>query len=85
MTRIPERQCLGCREMKPKKELVRIVRAPTGEVSADPTLKLPGRGAYCCGNPACLAKIKKSKAFERALKCQIPAQVYEALEKFLEI
>ena len=55
-----------CREMKPKKELIRVVRSPEGQVSLDFRGKLPGRGAYVCPNPACLAKAKKSKALERA-------------------
>ena len=79
--KIPMRQCLGCREMKPKKELIRVVRSPQGEVSLDFKGKLPGRGAYVCPNPACLGKARKTKALERAFSAPLPAEVFEALEE----
>lgn len=79
--KIPMRQCVGCREMKPKKELIRVVRSPEGQVSLDFRGKLPGRGAYVCPNPACLAKTKKSKALERAFSAPLPEEVYQALEE----
>ena len=79
--KIPMRQCVGCREMKPKKELIRVVRSPEGQVSLDFRVKLPGRGAYVCPNPACLAKAKKSKALERAFSAPLPEEVYQALEE----
>ena len=79
--KIPMRQCLGCREMKPKKELIRVVRSPEGAVSLDFKGKLPGRGAYVCPDPACLTRVRKSKALERAFACALPPQVYEALEQ----
>ena len=79
--KIPLRQCLGCREMKPKKELIRVVRSPEGEISLDFKGKKPGRGAYICPDGACLAKARKSRALERAFSAQLPAEVYEALEK----
>ena len=79
--KIPMRQCVGCREMKPKKELIRVVRSPEGPVSLDFRGKLPGRGAYVCPNPACLAKTKKSKALERAFSAPLPEEVYQALEE----
>ena len=79
--KIPMRQCLGCREMKPKKELIRVVRPPQGEVSLDFKGKLPGRGAYVCPNPACLAKARKAKALERAFSAPLPDPVWEALEQ----
>ena len=79
--KIPMRQCLGCREMKPKKELIRVVRAPDGEqISLDFNGKMPGRGAYLCPNPACLKKAVKSRALERAFSAAIPAEIYERLE-----
>ena len=78
--KIPLRQCLGCREMKAKKELIRVVRSPEGEVSLDFKGKLPGRGAYVCPSPECLARVRKSRALERAFSAQLPAEVYEALE-----
>ena len=82
--KIPLRQCLGCREMKPKKELIRVVRSPEGGVSLDFKGKLPGRGAYVCPNPECLAKARKSRALERAFSAQMPPEVWEALEKQME-
>ncbi len=66
--------------MKPKKELIRAVRSPDGQVSLDFRGKLPGRGAYVCPNPACLARAKKSRALERAFEMALPPEVYEALE-----
>ena len=65
--KIPMRQCLGCREMKPKKELIRVVKSPEGEISLDFKGKKPGRGAYVCPNPECLKKARKARALERAL------------------
>ena len=67
--------------MKPKKELIRVVRSPQGEVSLDFKGKLPGRGAYVCPNPACLAKARKAKALERAFSAPLPDPVWEALEQ----
>ena len=78
------RQCLGCREHKPKKELIRVVRSPEGEVALDFKGKLPGRGAYVCPQAACLAKARKSRALERAFETALPAEVYEALEQQME-
>ena len=82
--KIPMRQCLGCREMKPKKELIRVVRSPEGAVTLDFKGKANGRGAYVCPNAACLKKAVKAKALERAFSCQIPQEVYEALEQQME-
>ena len=81
--KIPQRQCLGCREMKNKKDLIRVVRSPEGEISLDFKGKKPGRGAYVCPEAACLARARKSKALERAFETQIPAEVYDAMEKEL--
>lgn len=78
--KIPMRQCVGCREMKPKKELIRVVRSPEGVVSLDFRGKLPGRGAYVCPDPACLAKARKSRGLERAFDAALPAQVWDDLE-----
>ena len=78
--KIPMRQCVGCREMKPKKELIRVVRSPEGQVSLDFKGKLPGRGAYLCPDPACLARAKKSRALERAVSAQLPDEVWAGLE-----
>ena len=79
--KIPMRQCLGCREMKPKRELIRVVRSPEGEISLDFRGKKPGRGAYLCPHTDCLKKIRKSKALERSFSAPVPAQVYEELEE----
>ena len=78
--KIPLRQCLGCREMKPKKELIRLVKPPEGPVSLDFKGKLPGRGAYVCPNPECLKRIRKSRALERAFSSLILGEVWESLE-----
>jgi predicted RNA-binding protein YlxR (DUF448 family) len=77
--KIPLRQCLGCREMKPKKELIRVVRSPEGSISLDTKGKLPGRGAYLCPNVECFGKVRKSKALDRALEVSIPAEIYDSL------
>ena len=78
--KIPMRQCLGCREMKPKKELIRVVKSPEGEISLDFKGKKPGRGAYVCPNPECLKKARKARALERAFETAIPPEVYDAME-----
>ena len=82
--KIPLRRCTGCNEQKPKKELVRVVRSPQGEVSLDLVGKKPGRGAYLCPSAQCLAKARKAKRLERALETQIPPEVYESIERELE-
>lgn len=82
--KIPMRQCLGCRTMFPKRELIRVVRSPEGELSLDFKGKAPGRGAYLCPNPECLKKARKARAIERAFSVTVPDAVYEALEKRME-
>jgi predicted RNA-binding protein YlxR (DUF448 family) len=82
--KIPMRQCLGCREMKPKRELIRVVRSPEGEISLDFRGKANGRGAYLCPNPECLKKAVKARALERALEVPIPPEVYESLQQEME-
>ena len=82
--KIPLRQCLGCREMKPKKELLRVVRSPEGEVSLDFRGKAPGRGAYVCHSMDCLKRAIKSRAIERAFDTSIPAEIYEQLTAQME-
>ena len=77
--KIPMRQCLGCREMKPKKEMTRVVRSPEGGVSIDFRGKAPGRGAYICPSTACLKKALKSKALDRSLDVEIPQEINDAL------
>ena len=78
--KIPQRQCVGCRTMTDKRELVRIVKTPEGEIVLDTTGKKSGRGAYVCRTPECLRKARKSRALERAFETAIPAEVYDALE-----
>ena len=78
--KIPLRHCLGCREMKPKRDRIRVVRSPQGEISLDFHGKKPGRGAYLCPDPACLKRARKSKALERAFSAAQPPEVSEALE-----
>ena len=77
--KIPMRQCVGCREMKPKKELIRVVRSPEGAISLDFRGKAPGRGAYLCPDPACLKRAIKSKALERGFETTIPQEIYDGL------
>ena len=84
MKKTPMRQCIGCREMKAKKELIRVVRSPEGEISVDFKGKKSDRGAYVCPDAACLKKAEKSKALERAFETAIPAEVYALLEKQME-
>ena len=82
--KIPQRQCVGCREMKEKKALLRIVRTPEGEILLDSTGKKSGRGAYVCPDPACLKKARKSRALERAFETAIGQDIYEALQAQIE-
>ena len=82
--KVPMRQCLGCREMFPKRELIRVVRSPEGEVSLDTRGKKPGRGAYVCPNADCLKKAIKTRALSRALETEIPEEVMQRLAAELE-
>ncbi|GAA0683083.1 MULTISPECIES: RNase P modulator RnpM [Clostridium] len=79
MRKIPQRMCNGCMEMKPKKELIRIVKSPEGEVTVDLTGKKPGRGAYICKNVECLEKAFKTKKLSRSLETPISEEIFEAL------
>ena len=79
--KIPQRQCVGCREMKAQKSLIRAVRSPEGETSLDVLGKKPGRGAYVCRDVECLKRARKSRALERAFDTAIPAEVYDAMER----
>ncbi len=93
MKRVPLRKCTGCTEMKPKNELIRVVRAPEktdengvvsgGEVSLDLTGKKPGRGAYVCKTAECFEKARKARRFERSLGCKIPEGVYDEMSEKL--
>ena len=78
--KIPMRQCMGCSEHKPKKELLRVVLSPDGEVSLDFTGKKSGRGSYICKSVKCLQKAQKSRRLERSLNHEIPEEVYAKLE-----
>lgn len=82
--KIPQRQCMGCRERKAKRELIRVVRGVDGTVSLDFSGKLNGRGAYICPDPNCLQKARKAKSLDRSLETEVPEQVYERLNKELE-
>ena len=83
--KIPMRQCVGCREMKPKKELIRVVRSPEGAVSLDFKGKAPGRGAYVCSEMQCLKKAIKAKALERAFETAISDEIYDLLTQQMEV
>lgn len=80
----PLRKCLGCNEMIGKKGMLRIVRDKEGEVFLDPTGKKNGRGAYICRDKKCFEAARKKRALEKSLKCQIPNQVYDRLEKEID-
>ena len=81
--KIPQRTCMACQEKKDKRDLVRIVRSPEGEISVDLTGKKPGRGAYICPNLECLNKVIKSKRLERSLETAISQEIYESLKEQL--
>ena len=82
--KIPQRQCMGCRERKEKREMIRVVRTTEGEVRLDFSGKLNGRGAYICPNPECLQQARKSKSLDRSLEVPIPEEVYERLTAEME-
>lgn len=82
--KVPLRMCTGCRVHKPKKELIRVVRAPDGEISIDFHGKKSGRGAYVCNDLTCLEKAIKTRQLERAFSCAIPAEVVEKLREELK-
>lgn len=83
MRKTPRRKCMGCQGVKDKRELIRIVRSPEGEISVDFTGRKAGRGAYLCPQNACLEKAMKTKALERSLDVKIDEAVYETLRKEL--
>ena len=82
--KIPLRKCTGCGEMKPKKELVRVVKTPEDEILMDLTGRKNGRGAYICRNAECLKKARKSKRIEKSFQCSIPDEVYDKMEEELK-
>lgn len=79
--KIPLRQCVGCGEMKSKKEMMRVLKTPEDEIVLDLTGKKNGRGAYLCVSAECLAKARKNKGLERSFRMSIPNEVYDSLEK----
>ncbi len=79
--KIPLRQCVGCGEMKSKKELVRVIRTAEGDIVLDVTGKKNGRGAYLCHSADCMKKARKNKGLERSLKTNIPDEIYGKLEE----
>ncbi|NLA53109.1 MAG: YlxR family protein [Clostridiales bacterium] len=81
--KIPMRMCVGCREMKPKKELLRVVRSPEGEVSMDATCKKSGRGAYVCYQEDCLLRALKQRQLDRALEVSVSAELTQQLKEAL--
>ena len=81
--KVPMRMCTGCGQMKPKRELVRIVRNSQGEISVDKNGRKPGRGAYICDSTECLKKARKSRRLEKSFGCAIPDEVYAQLEEVL--
>ncbi|MDO4339862.1 MAG: YlxR family protein [Eubacteriales bacterium] len=83
-SKIPMRQCIGCREMKSKKEMIRVLKTPEDEIILDATGKKNGRGAYLCFSRECLEKAIKSHGLERSLKASIPDEVYQSLKKEFE-
>lgn len=83
--KVPMRKCVGCQEMKSKKEMIRVIRTSEGDFLLDATGRKNGRGAYLCPNGDCLAKAVKNKGLERSFKQAIPKEVYEALEKEMEV
>lgn len=81
--KVPLRKCSGCGEMKPKKELIRVVRSPEGEISLDLIGRAAGRGAYICPAIDCLRTARKARRFERSFACAIPEEIYDRMEREL--
>ena len=82
--KVPVRRCIACLEMKAKRELIRVVKSPEGEIPLDETGRKNGRGAYLCKDPSCFRKAQKSKALNREFKTEIPDDIYQLMEKQLE-
>lgn len=82
--KLPMRRCVACHEMKGKRELLRVVKSPEGEILLDKTGKINGRGAYLCNDPACFGKARKTKVLNREFKMEIPVEIYEQIEKQVE-
>ena len=79
--KIPVRTCIACREEKPKKEMLRIVRSAQGEIRLDFSGKLPGRGAYVCGSEACIKKLRKYRLLNKTFSADVGEEVYAAIEE----
>lgn len=84
MKKVPLRQCIGCGEMKSKKEMIRVLKNTEGEITLDATGRQNGRGAYVCKSSECLKQAIKNKGLERSFKMAIPKEVYETLEREME-
>jgi predicted RNA-binding protein YlxR (DUF448 family) len=82
--KVPMRQCVGCQEMKSKKEMLRVIKTPEDEIILDATGRKNGRGAYLCFSKECLLKARKNRGLERSLKTSIPPEVYDSLERELD-
>ena len=82
--KVPLRQCVGCGEMKGKRDMIRVLKTPENEISLDVTGKKNGRGAYVCKSRECLLKARKNKGLERSFKMSIPSEVYDTLEEEFE-
>lgn len=82
--KIPMRQCIGCNTHRPKREMIRVVRDPEGNIALDFVGKMSGRGAYICPDKACFAKARKSKRIENALECSIPEEIYDEMQSSIE-
>ena len=82
--KVPMRKCIGCKEMKDKRQLLRVVKSCDGVFQLDPTLKQQGRGAYVCNNPKCFESARKNKGFERSFKSRVPQEIYETLKVQME-
>ena len=83
--KIPQRQCMGCRERMDKRALIRVVRGTDGSVSLDFSGKAAGRGAYICPKAECLKKAQKAKSLDRSLEVEIPQEVYDRLSREIEV
>lgn len=83
MKKIPQRMCVSCREMKPKKELLRVVKTANDEIFVDDTGKISGRGLYICKSTECVDKCKKTRAINRAFSCNVSDEVYDKIKEKL--
>lgn len=82
--KVPMRKCIGCQEMKSKKEMLRVIRTPEEELVIDTTGRKNGRGAYLCHSTACFDLARKNRGLERSLKMAIPPEIYDSLKKEIE-